>query len=205
MLQNIARCIQKASNSWSWSTVGQMFALRKIPSSDAGLNRCAFNQDGLKRCVHQVNVRDSRTRSNVWWKCGGLDHFQKDCKDTLNFQGGDRDDLAVTDTNPTIGQMRHTMTTSIPITDLTFKAILKEMVSLTNHNRKTFHPKPQSTLKNISETSTSGAGLSATPVMTMVTSTSLAQSASQLAPYTICPGSTSLPVNPGRGLPQTRN
>ena len=51
------------------------------------------HQEGLKGCEHQVNVRDSRTSSNVCRKCGGLGHFQKDCKATTNFQDGDRDDL----------------------------------------------------------------------------------------------------------------
>ena len=59
------------------------------------------------------------------WNCGGLVHFQKDCKATLNSQGNDRDDLALCDTNPIIGQMSHTLTVSMPIVNLTFKAILK--------------------------------------------------------------------------------
>ena len=29
------------------------------------------HQEGLKGCVHQVNVRDSRARSNACWRCGG--------------------------------------------------------------------------------------------------------------------------------------
>ena len=33
----------------------------------------------------------------------GLGHFQKDCKATLNAQGGDRDGTALSDTNPTVG------------------------------------------------------------------------------------------------------
>ena len=43
------------------------------------------HQDGLKGCVYQVNVRHSQPRSNAHWKCGGLGHFEKDCKATLNF------------------------------------------------------------------------------------------------------------------------
>ena len=62
--------------------------------------------------------------------CGGLDHFQKDSKATQNPQGGDRDDTALSDTNPTISQMRYTLTPSTPITNCTFKAIFKELVSL---------------------------------------------------------------------------
>ena len=59
-------------------------------------------------------------------------------------EGGDRDDLAFSDTNPTISRVIHTLTASRPITDLTFEVILKELVSLTIVNRKTFCPKPQS-------------------------------------------------------------
>ena len=44
---------------------------------------------------------------------------RKDSKATLNIEDGDRDDPALSDTNPTIGQMSHTLTTSTLITDLT--------------------------------------------------------------------------------------
>ena len=44
------------------------------------------HQEGLKGCVHEVNVSDSRAGSNACWKCGGLGHFQKDCKTTLTFK-----------------------------------------------------------------------------------------------------------------------
>ena len=63
----------------------------------------------------------------------------------------------------------------MPITDLTFKAILKELVSLVAVNRKTFCPKPKNALKNVSQPSMSGASPTATPVMPTVTSTSLPQ------------------------------
>ena len=36
--------------------------------------------DNLKGCIHQVNVRNSQARSHVCWKCGGLGHFQNNCK-----------------------------------------------------------------------------------------------------------------------------
>ena len=39
--------------------------------------------NGLKGCVHYVNVRDNQARSNACWMCGRLCHFQKDCKATL--------------------------------------------------------------------------------------------------------------------------
>ena len=76
------------------------------------------HHDVLKGCVHLVSVRDSQTRSNACLTCGGLGHVQKDCKATLNSQVGDRDDLALSDTNPTISQMSHTMTASVLITYL---------------------------------------------------------------------------------------
>ena len=98
---------------------------------------------GLDRCVHQVNARDSQTRSNACWKCRVLGHFQKNCKAILNSQGSDRDEQALSDTNPTISQMSHTLTTSTPILNLTFKAILKELVSLLSGNRKAFCQKPK--------------------------------------------------------------
>ena len=69
--------------------------------------------------------------------------------------------------------MSQPLTTSMPITDLTFNAILKELVSLAIGNRKTFHLKPQCALKNVSHPSMSGASPTVTPVMTVVTSTSL--------------------------------
>ena len=61
------------------------------------------HHNGREGCVHQINVRDSQARSNACWKCGGWSHFQKDCKATLNPQGGDRKDAALPDTNPPIG------------------------------------------------------------------------------------------------------
>ena len=158
------------------------------------------HQDGLEGCVHQANVRDSQGWSNACWRCGGLCHFQKYYKATLNFQCGDKDDLSLSDTNRTISQMSNTLITCIA--DLTFKAILKKLVSLVIGNRKTFHSKCQSKLKNVSQPSMSGASPTATPVMTTVTSTSLPQTMSILPPSMISSRSTSLPVNPGRGPPQ---
>ena len=35
------------------------------------------HQNRLEGCIHHVNVRDSQTRSNACWKCGGLGHFQR--------------------------------------------------------------------------------------------------------------------------------
>ena len=67
------------------------------------------HHDSLDGCIHKVNVRDSHARSNACWKCGGLDHFQKDCKATLNSQAGDRDDTTFSDPNHTVGQMSHTL------------------------------------------------------------------------------------------------
>ena len=103
--------------------------------------------DSLKACVHQVNARDSQEKCNACWKCGGLGHFQKDCQVNPNPQGGDRDDATLSDTNPAIRYMSHTLTASMPITNLTFKAILKELVSSAIGSRKAFHLKTQNTLK----------------------------------------------------------
>ena len=61
----------------------------------------------------------------------------------LNCQGGDWDCLPLSDLNPTIGWMSHTLTTSTAIMNLTFQAIWRELVSLVIGNRKTFHPNPK--------------------------------------------------------------
>ena len=48
---------------------------------------------------------------------------------------GGRKDMPVSDISPTIGCMSHTLIASTLITHLTFKAILKELVSLaTNYH-----------------------------------------------------------------------
>ena len=91
------------------------------------------------------------------------------------------------------------------INDLNFEAILQELISLAIDNREIFCSKPQSAPKNISQPSTSGASPTVMPVMTVVTSTSLPQTMAQPTSSTISSGSTSLPVNPGRGPPQTRH
>ena len=57
------------------------------------------------------------------------------------------------------------------LTDLTSKAILKEMVSLAIGKRKTFCQKPQTTPKTPVQPSTSGAGQTLKPVVTDVPST----------------------------------
>ena len=90
------------------------------------------------------------------------------------------------------------------ITDLTFEAILKKLVCSAIGNRKTFHPKPQCAPNNIRQPSISGASPTVMPVMTTVTSTSLPKTTSSTTLSTISSGNTSLPVNPGRGPPQTR-
>ena len=69
--------------------------------------------------------------------------------------------------------MNHTLIASTPITDLTFKAILKEFVSSAIGNRKAFHPKPQSTPKTSIQPCTNGVTLTVTPMVTAATSTSL--------------------------------
>ena len=74
--------------------------------------------------------------------------------------------------------MRHTLAASMLISVLTFKAILKELVSLANGNRKPLHPKPQSTPKNINHPSMHGASPTVMSVMTAGTGTSLPQTTS---------------------------
>ena len=96
--------------------------LGKFPQVMQVSNGPSYHHNSLEGCVHQANIRDSEARSNVCWKCGGLGHFQKDCKATLNVQGGDRDDAVLSDAYLTIGQMSHTLTTSMQIINLTFKA-----------------------------------------------------------------------------------
>ena len=61
----------------------------------------------------------------------------------LNPKGGDREYLALSDTNPTNSQMSHTLIVSMPITNLTFKTILKKLVSSAIINTKTLCLKPQ--------------------------------------------------------------
>ena len=155
----------------------------------------------LKGVYTKLILEVSIARSNACWKCGGLGHFKKDYKAALSFQGGHRDDLACSDINPTVGQMGHTITTTMPITDFIFKVILKELISLAIGNRTTFHPKTQSTVKSISQPTMSGASPTAIPVMTAVTSTSLSQTTSLLVESTINLGNTLPPVNSGREPP----
>ena len=55
------------------------------------------------------------------------------------------------------------------INDLTFKCILKELVSSVIGNRKAFHTKPKNAPKTISQTSISGVSPTVMPMMTAVT------------------------------------
>ena len=160
------------------------------------------HHDNLKGCIHQINVRDSWARSNTCWKCGGLGHFQKDCKVTLNPQCGNRDDKILADTNPAISQRSHTLTISTSITDLTFMTILKELLSLAIGNRKAFCPKSQTTPKTSIQPTTSGVSLTVTPIVTSLTSTSSPPTPFLPTPFATSSGST---VYPGRGPPQTRH
>ena len=136
------------------------------------------------------------------WRIGPL---QKDGKATLNPPGGDRDDATLSDTNPTIDQMSHILTASTPMTNLTFKAILRELISSVIYIRKTFHLKPQNTPKTPSQPSPSGVSQTVMPMVTAVVSTSLPQTMSQPAPSATSSGSTSLLTNPGRCPPETRH
>ena len=161
------------------------------------------HHDGVNGCIYQVNVRDSHTRPNACWKCGGLDHFQKDYKVTVKSHIGDRDDTTLSDPSHTIGWINHTLTTSTPITDLTFKAILKEWVKSAIGNKRAFHPKLQTNPKTPIQPSISGAGQVVTPLVTTVTSTSLPPTTSLHILTATSPGSALHSVNPDRGPPQT--
>ena len=61
---------------------------------------------------------------------GGVELYIKDYITTLPTQNGDRKDKSISDTSSTTGYISHTLTFSIPITDFTYKAILKELVQL---------------------------------------------------------------------------
>ena len=163
------------------------------------------HHDSLEGCVHQANVRDSGARSNAFWKCGGLGHFQKDCKATLNVQGGDREDAVLSDANSTIGQTSHTLTTSMQITNLTFKAILKELVSTVIGNRRTFCRRHQTTLKTPIQPSMGGVSMTVATLVTAATNTSKTPSTSLPTPSTISSESTSHPANANRGPLQARH
>ena len=163
------------------------------------------HNDGLKGCIQQAIVRDIWARSNACWIYGGLGHFQKDCKATLNYQGDDRDDTALSDSNPNNGKMIHTVTTSMPITNLTFKDIWKELVSLVIGNRKTFCPKPQNAPKTTSHCYISGVNPAVMPMVTNVTSTSLPPATSWPTSSATSSGSTSHPTYLGRGPLQSRH
>ena len=89
------------------------------------------------------------------------------------------------------------------ITDLTFKAILKEMVSLVIGNERSFHPKLQTTPNDPIQPSMSGPGQVITPVVTTVSCTSSPSTMSLPTPTTTSPESTLYSVNPNRGPPQT--
>ena len=75
------------------------------------------------------------------------------------------------------------------ITDLNFKAILKEFVSLAIGNRKVFHPKPQITPKTSIHPSVSGVCPTVTPVVTAATHTFLPPSTSKYLPSATSSGS----------------
>ena len=55
--------------------------------------------------------------------------------------------MTLSDSSHTIGQMRHTLTASMPIAGLTFKDILRALVTSAVGNREAFWPKPQTTPK----------------------------------------------------------
>ena len=103
--------------------------------------------------------------------------------------------------------MSHTLTVSMSITDFTFKAILKEMVSLVIGNKKTaFHLRVPLT-RGTNQLSTSGSFQVVIPAVMAVTNTPATQVGARSAPATtITPStSTSAPVDITRVPPQMRH
>ena len=127
----------------------------------------------------------------------------KNCKVNLHSQLSDGDDTTLYDPSHTISQMSHTLTTSTPVTDLTFKTILKELVCLAIGNIRAFHQKLQSTPKTLIQLSMSHAHQVVMPVVTTVTSTSSPSTISLPTPAAICPENALHSVNPNRGPPWT--
>ena len=145
----------------------------------------------LNSFIHQVNIRNSHTRSSACWKCGELGHFQKDCNATLNSQAGDKDDTTLSGPSHTIGWMSHTLTTTmLIITDLTFKAILRELVSSAIGNKRAFCLKLQTTLNTPIQV--------IMPVVTTVACTSSPSTTSLPTPTINSPGSVPHSVSPNR-------
>ena len=130
--------------------LGEDVHLGKSPQVMQVTTSVPCHHDSLTGCIHQVNVRDSQARCNAYWKCGGSGHFQKDCKAMLNCQGVDTDEMMhpSLDTNPTIGWMSHTLTTSTLITNLTFKAQQLAMEKPFIPNPK-LHQRPQFSLLQV--------------------------------------------------------
>ena len=79
-------------------------------------------------CVHQVQVRDSGAHSNVCWLYGDVG-FLKDCTTTLLGQDDDKGDKSPCDDSFTIGYMNDILPVSMPIINLTFRVVQKELVS----------------------------------------------------------------------------
>ena len=90
----------------------------------------SWSHDVHDGCIHQVQVIDSRVNFNPYQCCGGVVHFSKDCTTTLPGLDQDKSNKLCSDISHTIGHMSHTLTASTPITDLTSKAILKELDQL---------------------------------------------------------------------------
>ena len=101
--------------------------------------------------------------------------------------------------------MNNILTTSMLTTDLTFKAILKELVSSVVGNKKAFCPKLQTTPKTTIQPSMSGAGQTVMPVVTSVASTSLPPPVSLSTPTVTSLVSIPHLVNPNRGPPWARH
>ena len=122
-------------------TTGQRCTLRKIPSGDGRSPLVSPAAMIVSKVAYTKSMLETAEQDLMHVGSVEIRPLPKGCKATLNPQGGDRDDTALSDTNPTIGQMNHSLTTSTQITDLTFKAILKELVSLAIE--KPFAPNPK--------------------------------------------------------------
>ena len=101
--------------------------------------------------------------------------------------------------------MCHTLTTFTPKTGLTFKVILKELISSAITNRRACCLKPQTIPKTPIQPSACGVNPTVTPVATAVASTSLPPKTFLPTPSTTSSGNIPPKGNPNRVPPQTKS
>ena len=126
----------------------------------------------LKGCMHQVPKKTTEHNQMPVWRCGGLGHFIKIARLPCLLS------TVTKRINPFLTPVLWlaiwvTLTTTMPITNFTFKAILKESVSSAITNRKTVWPRPQNTTRGIGQPSTISAGQAATPAVIAMRGTSI--------------------------------